>query len=74
MLVIRTLSGTAYNVFITGIKYIVEAEYKNALGSNNIGHYIQNVLRSGVLITDIKYTGIYVTVFQYNVLIFGMFL
>ena len=34
MSVIRTSSGTAYNVLITGIKYIMDAEYKNTLGSS----------------------------------------
>ena len=36
---LRTSSGTAYNVLITGIKYTVDAGYKNTLGSSNIGSY-----------------------------------
>ena len=71
MLVIRTSSGIAYNVLITGIKYTVDAGYKNTLGSSYIGSYNRYVLRSDVLITGINYTGLYVTVFQYNVLISG---
>ena len=39
MLVVRTSSGTAYNVLITGIKYTVDAGCKNTLGSSNIGSY-----------------------------------
>ena len=36
---IRTSSGTAYNVLITGIKYIVDAGYKKTLRGSNIGSY-----------------------------------
>ena len=39
MPVIRTPSGTAHNVLITDIKYTVDAEYKNILGSSNISSY-----------------------------------
>ena len=51
MSVIRTSSGTAYNVLITGIEYIVDAGYKNTLESSNIGSYNRYVLRSDFPIT-----------------------
>ena len=69
MPVIRTWSGTAYNVLITGIKYIVDAGYKNTLVSSNIGSYNRYVL-----ITGINNTVNTRTVFQIMVLISGMFL
>ena len=69
MPVIRTSSGTAYNVLITGIRYIVDAGYKNTLGSSNIGSYNRYVL-----ITGIHNTVNTRTVFQIMVLISGMFL
>ena len=69
MPVIRTSSGTACNVLITGIKYIVDAGYKNTLGSSNIGSYNRYVL-----ITDINNTVDTSTVFQMMILISGMFL
>ena len=63
MPVIRTSSGTAYNVLITGIKYIVDPEYKNTFWRSNIG------FKTGINNTvDSK------TVFQMMVLISGMFL
>ena len=39
MPVIRTSSGTAYNVLLTGIKYTVDAGYEPTLVSSNIGSY-----------------------------------
>ena len=88
MPVMRTSSGTAYNVLISDLKYIVDARYKNTIGSSNIGSYNRYVLITGinksvdtrtvfqmiVLTTGMKYTSIYVTVFQYNVLVSGIFL
>ena len=69
MPVIRTSSGIAYNVLITGIKYIVDAGYKNTLGNSNIGSYNWYVLITGINnIVDTR------TVFQMMVLISGMLL
>ena len=70
---IRTPLGVAIYVLITGRNNTIDTK-QQLFFSTDDGSYIRNALRSVVLITGIKYTGIYVTVFQYNVLISGMFL